>query len=236
MNRLIQIFALAALAACSSDSGEHSDSADAPQVAHDESAVVLSDEEQIKESFRALQNACLARDGASAHRYFAQATRNRWVHMKGLALNADKSTLRREGLMVQLGVLVLRAKAGFEVLESLDEVGVIQYALENNLLGNQMVAGNSLVDIEIDGDHAVSGATHPNAGRLEMRYGFAREDDLWRVDLSTAYEMANEILAARWGEIGVEGDEERLYFLVGNATGTLGTEALWTPLSDLVGR
>ncbi|MCA8979803.1 MAG: hypothetical protein H6831_13995 [Planctomycetes bacterium] len=225
---------LLVLPCCSTDTTE---AGGGPEAEHP-IAEVVTDEQAIADSFRALQDACIAHDGARAHELFAAATRAHWVYIKGLALNADKETLRRESMVVQLAVLVLRAKAGFETLESLDDVGMIQYALDNGLLGNQMILGNSLRDVEIDGDHAMSGARHAESGRdLEVRYGFAREGGKWRVDLQPTYAMANEIFAAKRAAHGVaEDEEEALYFLIGNATGTAGTEALWTPLSDLVGK
>lgn len=229
MNRLTPLALLFALSACSSDATEASGGA---------VEVQPSDEAAIHDSFRALQAACVARDGTRAHELFATATREHWVYVKGLALHADKTTLRRESMVVQLAVLVLRAQAGFETLESLDEVGMIQYALNNNLLGNQMIVGNALRDLEIDGDHAKSGAYYEaNGQELELRYGFVREDGKWRVDLKPAYEIANEIFAAKRSAHGVPQDEEEaLYFLVGNATGFAGTEALWIPLSEQLGK
>lgn len=247
---MIRLTALAlyfALCACSTetteagDGGARDQTTDASLEVADPEAVPESepsaDELAIIKSFRALKVACVEKDSARAHELFAPATRQRWVHIKGLALHAEKEKLRREGLMVQLAVLVLRAKAGFETLETLDEVGMLGYALSNNLLGNQMIATYELDGIHIDGDVAESGSKHGPSGRpQEMRYGFVREDGVWRVDLTPAYEMANQILAAKLATTGIPDEEEALYFLVGNATGTGGTAALWTPLSDLVGR
>jgi len=242
MIRLTPLALLLALSACSTDAteaggGTAADQAPVTETQVDENtpAEPTAQEQAIIESFHALQAACLDRNGAKVREQFAQATRQHWVHIKDLAMNADKQSLRRESMVVQLAVLVLRAKAGFEKLESFDEVGMIQYALENNLLGNQMVMGIEPRDIEIDGDHAVSGAMEGHSGKpMEIRYGFAFESGAWRVDLAPAYQMANEIFAAKRAAHGVPGDEEEaLYFLVGNATGTAGTEALWTPLSDL---
>lgn len=247
MIRLTSLALLFALSACSSDdtdsnvghAADKNSEASTEVAAPTEPATEASaDELAIADSFRALQAACVARDGEQAHEQFAEATRQHWVHIKGLALHADKQTLRRESMVVQLATLVLRAQAGFETLESLDEVGMVQYALNNNLLGNQMIVGNVLRDLEIDGAHATSAARHELSGKdLEIRYGFAFENGKWRVDLVPAYEIANEIFAAKREAHGVPGDEEEaLYFLVGNATGVGGTEALWTPLFELVGK
>jgi hypothetical protein len=242
MLRLTPLALLLALSACSPDAteagggsaaGGASDSGVQAEEATPKDA--SAEELAIIDSFRGLQAACAERDGAKAHEHFAVKTRDHWMYIKGLALNADKPTLRRESMVVQLAVLVLRAKAGFETLEVLDEPGMIQYALDANLLGNQMVVGIDLHEIEINGQHAESGAMQAQGREpLQIRYGFAFEDGMWRVDLTPAYRMADEIFAAKREAHGVTDDEEQaLYFLVGNATGVGGTEELWTPLADL---
>ena len=239
----LPLLACLALAACSTESdvsatetgtgsSTSSEAADSAQPTDPNP----SSEAAIEDAFRALQEACTEKDGAVSLALLAAPTRDRWVHIKGLALHADKESLQREGLVTQLHTLVLRASADFETLESLDEVGLIQYALDRNLLGGTLILGNSLREIQVDGDSATSRASHEASGKpLEVRYSFAREDGAWKVDLVPAYTMADEILHTKLQMPGSTSVEHALFMLVGSATGTGGTTELWVPLSETLG-
>lgn len=191
--------------------------------------------EAIPAAFRALHDAWASRDGAAAHAVISESTRERWRTAKGYALHAPKDELRQRALFLQLHVLTLREGAGFEALEAMDDIALTQYTIDEGLFGGQLLQGVTLVDLEVDGDRAESGAQDGGGRPMPFRFGFVREDGSWKVDLVPTYAGANEMMLAKLHQTGIDDEEGALLSAVSNAIGTPVTDAVWTPLSERLG-
>lgn len=148
------------------------------------------DSKAILASFDSYRAAVLTDNGDEAIKYIDSKTLQYYNDLLVIIKSADSSTITTLPFLDMFMVLAIRHKASAEEINSFDSSSLLIYAVNNGIVGKNSIEKNSIGEIEVIGEKA-KGAFISNGQQTEYFLNFYRENDIWKIDLTSLFNFTN---------------------------------------------
>lgn len=187
-----------------------------------------SDESQVRATFSRYKSAILHDNPDDALEYVDSRTVAYYSKVLDLVKHAGESDVKALPLLDKLMVLTVRHKMEREELLSFDGKSLLAQVIRTGLLGKNSVANLSVGEVIVKNDVAraqlvVDGAIAP------YHFHFHREDEKWKIDLTSLFPTTSEAIRKRINESG-QGENEFLLAMIEKASGKAPEQTIWNPL------
>ena len=205
------------LVACSADPvGSGSDPASGPS----------GPKAEVERTFDDYRDAALAKDGERVAELVTDHTIDYYEGLVDLALRAEKAALRKESLIDQWSVLVLRQSASRRELEAMDGADAISFAIAEGLISEDAVSRLSLRRIAVDPRSRSATAETGDGEDVQLEFEF--DEGRWRIDIAALTEVAAVAFRDALKRTGLAKDRF-LAALIESSTGKPFSPSLWKP-------
>jgi len=147
----------------------------------------------IHASFESYRAAVLTDNGEEAIKYVDSKTLQYYNDLLIKIKSADSSSITSLPFLDKFMVLAIRHKASAVELNSFDGSAILIYAINNGLVGKNSIENNSIGEIEILGEKAI-GEFISNGQKSDAFLNFYRENDIWKIDLTSLFNFTNNSL------------------------------------------
>jgi hypothetical protein len=187
-----------------------------------------SEEKLVRTSFENYRSAILNDKGEEAFNCIDSRTVKYYSDMLELVKNADSTEVSNLSLMDKMMVLTIRYRVPKEEVLTLDGKGLFIYAVESGMVGKNSVANNSIGEITIDKEFA-KGQFISNGKKSPLYFHFYKEDEQWKVDLTSIFPMTNIVFKQLAEKSGLS-ENEYVFTLIEMITGTKPGNEIWNKL------
>lgn len=182
----------------------------------------------VKQAFDNYKSAILNDKGEKAMEYVDSRTIKYYDYILEAAKNADSSKLNSLPLTDKITILTFRHRASREDIMSMDGKGLFVYAIKNGMVGKNSVSNNSIGEVTVDQDFA-KGQLVVRGKAVPMFFHFYREQDQWKLDLTSLFPIANMTFKKMVEDSGEE-ENDYLFNLLEILTGKRPGPEIWQPM------
>lgn len=182
----------------------------------------------VKQSFSAYKSAILNDNGEDAAKLVDSRTIKYYGDMLDLVKNADSASVDSLAIMDKLIVFLIRLKASREEISSFNGQKLFAYAVNSGMVGKNSVSNNSSGPITIDKNFAKSQLV-VNGKSQPLYFHFYKEDNQWKMDLTSLFPMTNRAFQNMADESG-ENTNEYLLSLLEILNGKKPGPEVWQPV------
>lgn len=186
---------------------------------------VMTEEEHVKAAFDQYKSAILNDKGAVAVEFVDSRTIAYYADMLEHTKRSDSTTVDNLKIMDKLMVLSIRHRTPKEDILSFDGKKLLVYAIQEGMVGKNSVVNNEIGKIEIEGDFA-TGQLVARGVETPVKFHFYKEQDSWRVDLTSIFPVANEAFRQMADQSG-QTENDYLLMLLEMITGKQPTHDIW---------
>lgn len=169
-------------------------------------------EKRVRKSFESYKDAILNDKGAKAVACVDSRTIKYYSEILETSKSADSASVNALGLLDKLMVLTIRHRATKEQILGFDGSGLFVFAVESGMVGKNSVAHNSVGDVEISGTFA-KGRLLSYGDESPFYFHFYLEEEVWKLDLTSAFQLAAPGFRKMQEQSGKEENEYVLYLL-----------------------
>jgi hypothetical protein len=189
----------------------------------------LSDAALVKQSFARFVAALGARDADAGARLLSAASFPEWQRLRALALHGVRAEIAAQPPGRRLAVFALRHYAPKFLARDGTPHELVGYALAAGMADRSSLASIELGDVVAKGARA---AGHLFASGLPsgFRAGFAREDDVWKLDLPATLDAAGRVVT-RSADASGSSEDSVIAGLLLLGSGERPTAQIWEPLA-----
>lgn len=184
----------------------------------------------LEESFSTYRAAILDGDGATAARHVSRSTLDQYQKYVDWSLKADRETLQSLSAMEKVSVFSMKLQVPHTDLKQMNGREAFVYAVGQGWVG-QDAGGNLKIDsVEGVGSHAVAVVSSDDT-KGTLRFHFAKEEGLWKLDLVKAFGLADQVLKLRIQQTDLTEDE----FVIQLLESTIGEkipDSIWEPIGE----
>ena len=185
------------------------------------------DETSIKQTFDGYKAAILADQGKKAIEYLDKHTIDYYSRLLELTKKADSLEVDKLNVLDKLMVLIMRLKLNKDELKSMDSKGLLEYAINNGMIGKESVEQSSLGNIKVKNDkgeaeYVVGGKKTP------LFIEFYKEAGGWKLDITSIMDESIEALNAKIREEGMT-ENDFVKGVIESRYEEPVTSELWTP-------
>jgi hypothetical protein len=149
-----------------------------------------SEVKAVKASFYNYKQAILNDKGEEAVQYVDSRTINYYGDVLEKVRSADSATVNRLDLLDKVMVFSVRHRATKEDILSFDGKGLLVYAIKSGMVGKNSVVNSSIGDVTVEGTFA-KGQYVSNGQKAPFNFDFYKEDNAWKVDLTSIFPTTN---------------------------------------------
>ncbi len=183
----------------------------------------------VQKSFDDYKSAILNDKGEEAVNFVDSRTIKYYSEILDKSKNADSTTVSSMGLMDKLMVLTIRHKTSKQDILSFDGKGLLVYAINEGMVGKGSVMNTSIGEVEIDGTFA-KGQFISNGEIAPFHFNFYKEDNAWKVDLTSIFSIGTTAFRTMQKESGYE-ENEYLFMLLEYMTGKKPGVEIWNTIN-----
>ncbi len=190
---------------------------------------------EVKEFAAIFQNyldAVSARNGAAAVALVGGTTSASYERLRWMSLHASRAQLEAAPILDRVRVLGIRATFDADRLAGMTGEMLFAASIDAGLTDVESMAGSRITDVWIDGDRASGVYVSATHGR-GPRFGFTRENGVWKLDLESMMKTAEILYAAMIQRTARDLDvsESRLLeVMVAESVGRELYDSAWEPL------
>jgi hypothetical protein len=182
----------------------------------------------VRQSFAAYKEAVLNDKGQEALAVITRNSRQYYGQMKQLALKAPEAEVRQLSTGNKMMVLFIRHRIPLNSLQGMTSENLFVHTVNQGWVGKSGVIKIDIGKVEISGKHAVAEIVH-SGQPTPLRYRFAKEEDKWKMDLSSAMTMAEQSFKQMIKEEDMD-EDEFIFTVIELASGKKVPEKIWQPL------
>ncbi len=186
------------------------------------------EETLVRQCFDGYKEAVMEGRSEDAVAYLDQNSIEYFNDLLGLSQSADKATVQSLPLMDKMMVIAIRQNAPKDLILNGDATQILNYAIEEGLIGKNTVANNSIGAVKLDGRHA-SGQLVMGSTPLEMYFDFNQEGRDWKLDITSIFPATASTLESLQKLSGLE-EDEYLFNLLETLTKSRPTDKVWDPV------
>jgi hypothetical protein len=190
-----------------------------------------SEVKAVKASFDNYKQAILNDKGEEAVQYVDSRTINYYGDVLEKVRSADSATVNRLDLLDKVMVFSVRHRATKEDILSFDGKGLLVYAIKSGMVGKNSVVNSSIGDVTVEGTFA-KGQYVSNGQKAPFNFDFYKEDNAWKVDLTSIFSTTNIAFRKLVEESG-QTENEFLFSILERLTGRRPGDEIWIPTQKL---
>jgi hypothetical protein len=190
-----------------------------------------SEVKAVKASFDNYKQAILNDKGEEAVQYVDSRTINYYGDVLEKVRSADSATVNRLDLLDKVMVFSVRHRATKEDILSFDGKGLLVYAIKSGMVGKNSVVNSSIGDVTVEGTFA-KGQYVSNGQKAPFNFDFYKEDNAWKVDLTSIFPTTNIVFRKLVEESG-QTENEFLFSILERLTGRRPGDEIWIPTQKL---
>ena len=190
-----------------------------------------SEVKAVKVSFDSYKQAILNDRGEEAVQFVDSRTINYYGDVLEKVKHADSATVNALPLMDKVMVFSVRHRATKEDILSFDGKGLLVYAIKSGMVGKNSVVNSSIGDVTVEGTFA-KGQYVSNGNKAPFNFNFYKEDNAWKVDLTSIFPTTNMVFRKLVEESG-QTENEFLFSILERLTGKAPGDEIWIPTKEL---
>jgi hypothetical protein len=190
-----------------------------------------SEVKAVTASFDNYKQAILNDKGEEAVQYVDSRTINYYGDVLEKVRSADSATVNRLDLLDKVMVFSVRHRATKEDILSFDGKGLLVYAIKSGMVGKNSVVNSSIGDVTVEGTFA-KGQYVSNGQKAPFNFDFYKEDNAWKVDLTSIFSTTNIAFRKLVEESG-QTENEFLFSILERLTGRRPGDEIWIPTQKL---
>jgi hypothetical protein len=185
------------------------------------------EEKQIRNTFDEYKSAILSKNGEEASKHLDQNTLGYYGEVLDYVINADSIQLSKLSIFDKVMVLIIRHETPKEKIMSFDGRGLLVYAVDQGMIGDN-VKSTTIGEIIIEENFA-KGEVLSNGKGGSVYFHFNKENDQWKLDLTSIFDLTNMAFGAMIAQSGQE-ENQYLMQLLEMMSGRAPDAEIWKPL------
>lgn len=149
-----------------------------------------NEEKLVRKSFENYKSAILNDQGESAVTCVDSRTIKYYNDISELVKTADSTKIETLSILDKLMVLMIRLKATKEEMLNFDGKSLLMYAIKGGMVGKNGVMDKEIGDVEIETNFA-KGQLISNGKKTPIYFHFYKENEQWRIDLTSIFPMTS---------------------------------------------
>ena len=190
-----------------------------------------SEVKAVKASFDNYKQAILNDRGEEAVQYVDSRTIKYYGEVLDKVKHADSATVNALALMDKVMVFSVRHRTTKEDIMSFDGKSLLVYAIRSGMVGKNSVVNSSIGEVTIEGTFA-KGQYVSNGQKAPFNFSFYKEDNGWKVDLTSVFPTTNMVFRKLVDESG-QTENDFLFSILETLTGKRPGDEIWIPTKDL---
>ena len=191
-------------------------------------AFAQNEKDAVKKCFDNYKKSILEGQGKEAIKYVDRKTTDYYDKELNLALTGDSSTIDELGLLDKLTVLIARHRIPKKDLLQMTGKTFFIYAVDNGMIGKNSVITIQIGDVNVEGNFA-NGQMVSNGQKTPLYFQFNKEDNEWKVDLTSIFPQSNMALNQMLLDQGLT-HNQFIFQTLESLTGRKVTGDIWKPL------
>lgn len=147
----------------------------------------------VKKAFEDYKHAILTDKGTLAVTFVDSRTIQYYSNILKNVKSSDSAIVSSLPLMDKIMVFSIRHRATNEEIKSFDGKSLLIYAINKGMVGKNSVTSNTIGDVVVDGNFA-KGQLINNGQEMPIYFHFYKEDEKWKVDLTSVFAIANQAM------------------------------------------
>ena len=185
----------------------------------------------VRASFDNYKQAILNERGEEAVQYVDSRTIKYYGEVLDKVQHADSATVNGLGLMDKVMVFSVRHRTTKEEIMSFDGKSLLVYAIKSGMVGKNSVVNSSIGEVTIEGTFA-KGQYVSNGQKAPFNFNFYKEDNAWKVDLTSVFPTTNMVFRKLVDESG-QTENDFLFSILETLTGKMPGDEIWIPTKEL---
>ncbi len=198
------------------------------QISEKDSIQVQSQEDLVKEAFNNYKSSILNDKGEDAVNYLDTNTIKYYDKISELVKNADRKKITSLSLMDKLMVILIRHTVTKEDIFSFDGRKLLIYAIKNGMVGKDSVMNNSIGEVSVNENFA-KGEMLMNGKKSSIYFHFYKENGVWKVDLTSIFDVSNMAFKKMVEESG-QTEDDFIFLIIESSSGKKPDSSVWEPL------
>lgn len=198
------------------------------QVSEKSSMQVQNQEDLVKEAFNNYKSSILNDKGKDAVNYVDTNTIKYYEKILELVKNANHKEISSLSLLDKVMVVLIRHTISKEDILSFDGRKLLIYAIENGMVGKDSVMNNSIGKVSVDQNFA-KGEMLVNGKKSSVYSHFYKENGVWKVDLTSIFDVSNMAFKKMVEESG-ETEDDFIFLIIESSSGKKPNSNIWEPL------
>lgn len=198
------------------------------QISKQNSIQIQSQEDLVKKAFNNYKSSILNDKGEDAVSYLDTNTIEYYDKILELVKNADHKKITSLSLMDKLMVILIRHTATREDIFSFDGRKLLVYAIKNGMVGKDSVVNSSIGEVSVNEDFA-KGEMLVNDKRSSLYFHFYKENGVWKVDLTSIFDLSNMAFKKMVEESG-QTEDDFIFLIIESSSGKKPNSDIWEPL------
>lgn len=186
-----------------------------------------SEEKLVRTAFDNYKSSILNDKGEAAVTYVDSRTIKYYDDILNLVKNAAVEKIETLSILDKLMVFTIRHRTPKEDILSFDGRALLVYAIKSGMVGKNSVVNNSIGEVTVDGDFA-KGKFLSNKRETPINFHFYKEDNQWRIDLTSVFPISTNALKKMADESG-QNESEYIFSLLEMVTGKKPGQEIWQP-------
>lgn len=187
------------------------------------------DRDEIHQVHAAFDQAMVSRDGEMVVNMLAHPAIEYYKRVLSYAQHATARQVRQSPAIEKFQILMVRQKLTKEEMARLDGRSFVRIIIDEGWFEpNFRRPERTITDIRFKGGNVASAALVLDEFETELRYGFIRERDQWKVDDTLVDQVYNRLIEQAAAFSNVSEDEFILRWVEG-ASGKPVSDSIWDP-------
>lgn len=170
------------------------------------SCVANKDEIEVIECYEKYKTAILNSMGEEAIKYIDSKSVDYYQEILDKVLYADKEELIKESVVSRLKIFQIRHSIQLENLKKMDVAKLLVLAINEGWTEKDFIIGTSVKNVKIKGNIATADYYQDNK-KVGIRSQFAYENEQWKYNFTSLFQLYNSALKQLIKEIGDDEDE-----------------------------
>ncbi len=188
-----------------------------------------NDTPMILESFGHYKSAISNQDGMTAYYYIDSNTKEYYDDILNKILNSSEYDTKNMSLGRKIIVTMARHSIDKETLMGMNGETFFIYAVENGWIGEESISNLEVKVSNIDNDYAKTHVINQN-GEAPFGFSFRRENEVWRIDLTSMLPITESALENEISRIGIN-HNQFIYAMLAKTSGHKPDSSIWQPIN-----
>ncbi len=184
----------------------------------------------VRAAFDKYKSAMLEDKGDEAVTYVDSRTIGYYEELAKKIRNADSVAIESLTLIDKMTVLIVRLKATKEEMLSFHGKSLLQYAINNGMVGKNNIVTSSIGAVTIEKNFA-KGEILSNKQKTSVYFHFYKEEGNWKINITTLFPIAESAFKKMIEDSGKSGNEFMLPLIELVTRKKAGAE-IWKPLQE----